>query len=232
MIKETSYSPFDRPLNKMKILIVTSVYAEKKAIKEGLGNHDNIDIEVVGVGPICAAVETTKLLGKKKYELVICAGIAGGFAKHTSIGTLVISDRVISADLGAQSPEGFLSLEELSLGTTHFPVSPPLADTIKSILQTGMDEVVIGTILTLSTVTGTDITTNELAERYPYAVAEAMEGFGVATAANAFSIPFIELRAISNHIGLRDKSKWRFPQALAQLKKVGFLLHQNYETNS
>ncbi|WP_028776839.1 futalosine hydrolase [Shimazuella kribbensis] len=226
MIKETSYSPSDRLFNQIKILIVTSVLAEKKALEEGLGKIENVDIEVVGVGPICAAVETTKLLYKKKYELVICAGIAGGFAKHTSIGTLVISDRVISADLGAQSPEGFLSLNELNLGKTYFPVTSPIAETVKSILKNGMDEVVIGPILTLSTVTGTDKTTKELSDRYPYAVAEAMEGFGVATAANAFSIPFIELRAISNYIGPRDKSKWRFHEAFSQLKKAGYLLRQ------
>jgi futalosine hydrolase len=53
--------------------------------------------------------------------------------------------------------------------------------------------------------------------RYPDAVAEGMEGFGVAAAADRAGVGFAELRAISNVVGPRDRSAWRIPQALAAL---------------
>jgi futalosine hydrolase len=46
-------------------------------------------------------------------------------------------------------------------------------------------------------------------------VAEAMEGFGVATAAG--DLPYAELRAVSNPVGPRDRAAWRLGEALAAL---------------
>jgi futalosine hydrolase len=74
-----------------------------------------------------------------------------------------------------------------------------------------------GTVLTVSTVTGTAATAAALRARYPDAVAEAMEGYGVATAAALLGVPFAEVRAISNPVGPRDRPSWRIPKALAAL---------------
>jgi futalosine hydrolase len=77
-----------------------------------------------------------------------------------------------------------------------------------------------GTVLTVSTVTGTAATTAALRARHPDAVAEAMEGFGVATAAAWHGVPFAEVRAISNTIGPRDRASWRIPEALNALTEA------------
>ena len=73
-------------------------------------------------------------------------------------------------------------------------------------------------MLTLSTVTGSAATADALAARVPGAAAEAMEGYGVAEAASRFGIPFIEIRAISNPVGPRDRAAWRIGDALAALE--------------
>jgi len=52
----------------------------------------------------------------------------------------------------------------------------------------------------------------------PEAVAEAMEGFGVATAASRAGTAFAELRTISNPVGPRDRDLWRLTEALAALE--------------
>ncbi|NEE29228.1 futalosine hydrolase, partial [Streptomyces sp. SID7982] len=57
----------------------------------------------------------------------------------------------------------------------------------------------------------------ELLARHPSAVAEAMEGFGVAEAAAAHGVPVLEVRAVSNAIGPRDRDAWRIPAALTAL---------------
>src|SRR2546423_804787 len=53
------------------------------------------------------------------------------------------------------------------------------------------------------------------------AAAEAMEGFGVATAAAMAELPFVEIRAISNAVGPRDREAWRIDAALEALSTVG-----------
>jgi futalosine hydrolase len=66
-------------------------------------------------------------------------------------------------------------------------------------------------------VTGSAASTAALRGRYPDAVAEGMEGFGVAEAAYRAGIGFAELRAIANPVGPRDRSAWQVPRALAAL---------------
>jgi futalosine hydrolase len=76
----------------------------------------------------------------------------------------------------------------------------------------------------VSTVTGTAERAAVLRRRHPEAVAEAMEGFGVATAATQAALPFAELRTISNPVGPRDRDAWRISDALAALERVGSAL--------
>ncbi|GAB3964654.1 hypothetical protein GCM10027615_07790 [Plantactinospora veratri] len=125
----------------------------------------------------------------------------------------MIATRSVAADLGAESPDGFLTLDELGFGTTTLPADPALLD----VLRAGLPQAVTGAVLTLGTVTGTTATTAALLARHPDAVAEAMEGYGVASAAVAAGLPFAELRTISNPIGPRDRSAWRIGDAFAAL---------------
>ncbi len=62
-----------------------------------------------------------------------------------------------------------------------------------------------------------DVEYAELLRRHPRAAAEAMEGFGVAEAAAAQSVPALEVRAISNAVGPRDRAAWRIGEALEAL---------------
>jgi futalosine hydrolase len=69
-------------------------------------------------------------------------------------------------------------------------------------------------------VTGTAATADELGRRFPDAVAEGMEGAGVAAAAARRGVPFGEIRAISNRVGPRDRDAWQIPLALERLGKA------------
>jgi futalosine hydrolase len=51
-----------------------------------------------------------------------------------------------------------------------------------------------------------------------------MEGFGVAAAAKEFGLPVLEIRAVSNAVGPRDKSAWRIKEALQSLEAASKVL--------
>ena len=51
--------------------------------------------------------------------------------------------------------------------------------------------------------------------RYPEAVAEEMEGFGVAMACRLAGVPLRIVRGISNHAGNRNLAEWQIEEALA-----------------
>src|SRR5690606_2408845 len=145
-----------------------------------------------GVGMARCAAATAAALARHTFTGVISAGIAGGIG--VPAGGLTLATRSIAADLGAEAPDGFLSLEDLGLGSSTVECDRDLVDGLGRVLP----DAVPGAILTVSTVTGTAARAAWLRSRYPDAVAEAMEGFGVAVAAAQAGLPFAEVRAVSN----------------------------------
>jgi futalosine hydrolase len=161
-----------------------------------------------------------------RYDLVVSAGIGGGFVDEAPIGSIVVASEVIAADLGAETPEGFAGVDKLGFGTIRIPVEEKMSCSLVETLRAAGMTAGYGAILTLSTVTGTAETAAKLAERIPGAAAEAMEGYGVAEAAHRHGIPFIEIRAISNAVGPRDRAAWRIGDALASLEAASTYLSE------
>jgi futalosine hydrolase len=210
-----------------RILIMTSVEAERDAILRGIGRDSRIDVKLAGVGPISAGIQTARALAADEYDLVINMGIAGGFTDKAEVGSLVIANEIISADLGAESPEGFITLDELGFGaSTRVKTDSDLVQALLESIIAANISVQTGNILTLSTVTGTAETTSNLQQREPGAWAEAMEGYGVAMAAKEFGLPVLEIRSISNPIGPRDRSAWRIKDALVTLESASKVISE------
>jgi futalosine hydrolase len=195
-------------------LVVAAVPAERDTVVERLGGTGAVTVIVGGVGIAAAAAATATALAEADYDAVIAVGIGGGFLGVAAMGQVVVADRIIAADLGATSPAGFLSIEDLGFGTSSYPVEPRLAAAAERALRRAGLPVVTGPVLTVCTVTGTADRAAELAARHPGAAVEGMEGFGVATAAAARAVPVLEIRAVSNPVGPRDRAAWRIPEAL------------------
>lgn len=219
------------------LLVVTAVTAEHDAILAGLGapgvdaadvtGADNPTIAgahvlTVGVGVASAAARTARWLterhlGGHAYDAVVSAGIGGAYAGRGALGDIVVGRRTIAADLGADSPDGYLTLSDLGFGTDTMDADPDLFERVASALPAGVN----GSVLSVQTVTGTAARAAELTDRHPDAVAEAMEGWGVATAAEDHGVPFVEIRTVSNLVGPRDRSAWRIDLAMGALTRVG-----------
>ncbi|WP_329598194.1 futalosine hydrolase [Streptomyces pseudovenezuelae] len=202
----------------MRILVATAVPVERDAVARAFtGPAPDVDVVAAGVGPALAAASTATALTRAAlagapYGLVVSAGIGGGFLPHAPVGSLVVADEITAADLGAETADGFVPVTELGFGAvTH---RPPEALVRAAAAATGARA---GAVLTVSTVTGTAARAAALRERHPTALAEAMEGFGVAEAAGAHRVPVLEIRAVSNPVGPRDRAAWRIGDALAAL---------------
>jgi futalosine hydrolase len=171
---------------------------------------------VTGVGPAAAAAATATALALSPYESVLSLGVCGGFAGAAEIGDVVVATDIVAADLGADSPDGFLGLGQLGWADESYAVDPGQVRALAGRLG----DVVSGPVLTVSTVTGTHDRAGILAERYG-AVAEAMEGWGVVEAARPYGTPVAEVRTVSNRVGRRDTSSWDLPRAFDALALVG-----------
>lgn len=173
-----------------------------------------LDVVVSGIGPAAAASATATALTGARYDLVLSLGIAGAFPGRADVGSVVVATRIVTADLGTHSPDGWLGVAEL--GWAEEAVAVPAAEPLAARLRAAGLPVVAGPVLTLSAMTGTDERAAELAGSFD-PVAEAMEGAGVATAAGVHGVPVLEVRTVSNLVGHRDKSSWQIPRALDRL---------------
>lgn len=249
----------------MRVLVVTAVAAERDAVCTAVaaagqallpggyelrgadGGPVAFDVLAAGVGPAAAAAGTATALtaaavAGQPYDLVVSAGIGGGFSpgpdpspspdsspgpdfarpgappcpggppSGAPLGSVVVASAIVAADLGAQTPDGFVPITELGFGRVAHHPDPALVEAVAAAAGGA-----VGTVVTVSTVTGSAARTAELAERHPGVLAEAMEGFGVAEAAAAHGVPVLELRTISNAVGPRDRAAWRIGDALAAL---------------
>ncbi|TAM93390.1 MAG: futalosine hydrolase [Jatrophihabitans sp.] len=190
------------------VLVVTAVEAERAAV---LAAAPGAHVVVAGVGPAAAAAGTAAALAAGGWDLVVCAGIAGGFAP-LGFGDVAVADAIVFADLGVEHPGGFAPISSTGFGTERYGVDPALAADLA-----GRCGASVGAVLTVATVTATAATAARLAGRFPGAVAEAMEGAGVAAAAARFGVPVAEVRTVSNPVGPRDRAAWQVSRALEAL---------------
>ncbi|MEU5282733.1 futalosine hydrolase [Streptomyces sp. NPDC020755] len=220
----------------MRVLVVTAVPVERDAVTRAFGGTPQtvalpggelhragaFDVLAGGAGPAAAAGATAFALASAStptstptstpYGLVVSAGIGGAFTPLTPLGSLVVASDIVAADLGADTPDGFLPVTALGFGRDRFAAPPTLVRQVAAAAGAAA-----GPVLTVSTVTGTAERAGDLLAAHPGALAEAMEGFGVAEAAARADVPVLELRAVSNAVGPRDRDAWRIGDALAAL---------------
>ena len=221
----------------MTVLLVAAVDAERDAATRHLepsgpvvvGRHAGTSFATsagpvhafsCGIGPVEAAITTATLLAAEpSYDVVVNAGIAGGFKGRVALGDIVLANLSTFADLGVRTDDGFLTVRDMGL---HQDSSLALGDQRLFDRISAARQLARGELLTLACMTGTEADAEELARRHPRALAEAMEGFAVISATRDHDgVRFVaEIRAISNLIGRRDRSTWNIPLAFDALAEA------------
>jgi futalosine hydrolase len=199
----------------MRVLIVTSVEAEARAIGEIAGAL----VVVAGIGRTNAACLTTEaILTRGPMDAVISAGIAGALpGSGLTIGDVVAASACIYVEEGLITADGFHDMRALGfpLGDFEGNTVPIYTELLQRAHDCGLRTAPIATVATCS---GTNEAAAEVVRRTG-ALAEAMEGAAVVHAARRLKVPAIEIRAISNTTGDRPQQEWDIPRALESLSR-------------
>lgn len=157
------------------------------------------------IGPVASAVATASVLAEdQSFDAVISTGIAGAFATSgLGIGDLVVATAIEAADFGKEEGDGFVTSAELGWRDGRIECDSDLVDQLCTSLRAAR-----GDVLTVTRLSAEDTRTDQLIQTFPAAVAEAMEGMGVAAAARAYGLPALEVRSISNLVGPVDRYPW------------------------
>lgn len=191
--------------------------SEAKALPPG---HQ---VLVTGVGKVESALALSRHLAsaEQRPRGVFLFGVAGvypdshgGFDESLKVGDLAWVERDVLADEGVQLTDGFLDLPSLGL----------LGDAPAYYLACRAWMHQIAQELGARRVHGA--TVSSCAGELGLAVAraartgaqvETMEGAAIARVCQAWSIPWVQLRSISNRCTAREQGGWDLPLAIANL---------------
>jgi futalosine hydrolase len=184
-------------------------------------NFDHTDVLITGVGLLATTYSLAKQVGSKKPDLILQAGIAGAFDKTIPLGSVKIVRHDIIGDLGVEELGAFRSVFSLQLADEDsFPFAGGrLTASDHWILKSGIpfaDGISVNEIST--TKKRMDYYTLTLG-----AAIETMEGAACHYVGLMERIPFLQLRAVSNYAGERDKNLWELDLAITNLNTT--LIH-------
>lgn len=222
----------------MNILIVSATefevqpllnYSGIKAVQSGLNSgttrlkgNTRVDVLVTGIGMVNTAYRIGRAINDN-YDLVVNAGVCGAF-KNTTLqpGGLVRVQTDILSEMGAEDGDNFLKYNEMGLPGTH--IYKEKLQHVYPMLQ----QLPVVNGITVNTVHGNETSIKTVEERYRPDI-ESMEGAAFFAACEHVSASCVQVRAVSNYVERRDKSKWQMPLAITKLNE--FLIQLVTEIN-
>ena len=217
----------------MRILVVTATPQEVAPLVAGFGpasgdafqsrlqsfsvrSHD-IDVLHAGVGMVPTAVWCARALAAARYDLALNLGVCGSFDPKIAPGAVVhiVSEQM--SELAAEDGDHLVTMQELGLiGENEAPFAGgclvnarPPANRVLAALPP-----VRG--ISVNTVHGNERSIAAVVRRFDPQV-ESMEGAAFMYACLTHALPFAEVRAVSNIVERRDRSRWKMAEAIASL---------------
>lgn len=208
----------------MNILIVSATEFEVKPLCDylgisqilpGLNVSDNLiedhelKVLITGVGMVNTAFSMGRY-SNTLYDLVLNVGVCGAFDKALKLGDVVQVTEDVLSELGAEDGDTFLTYDKLNLpGEYKFKGylsnSFPQIDALKKVKG-----------ITVNTVHGNEISINKVKTLFNPDV-ESMEGAAFLSSCKRAGNNYTQIRAVSNYVEKRDKSKWQMALAIKNL---------------
>jgi adenosylhomocysteine nucleosidase len=174
-----------------------------------------------GIGKVAAAMTATLLLDGLKCRAIVMSGVAGGIDPSLAIGDLVVAQKLVQHDYGRLQADGVTpfrpGVPPFGPGRTDFGYDMP--DDLVARIHTALDgfqlpslpEELVGAgarapVIKIGTIVSGDQFINDEGARVRLqsvfgAHAVEMEGAAVAQVAEAFGVPAIVIRSLSDLAG-------------------------------
>jgi futalosine hydrolase len=206
----------------MRVIITAATDLEmagcaKKASQLFKKSKLKISFHATGIGMLSSGVKLTQLAAALQPDLIIQMGIAGSYIKTEPLGKVWLVNSESIADLGVREKGDFKDLFESQL----------LKDNEAPFKKRKIINPNIKTFNLLKSNTATAVTINEIStspKRIKEIIAthnpvlESMEGAALHYVGGLTKTPFIQIRAVSNYVGERNKAKWKLKESIEQLE--------------
>jgi adenosylhomocysteine nucleosidase len=187
-----------------------------------LGRLDGHEVALVGagIGKVNTALVATLLADRFRCRLIVFSGVAGGLDPALRIGDVVIADRTLQHDAGVIEDGRIMTYQAGHVPFFNptdrfgYPVDPALVQRLSTRLEGFVlpplsraaggegrpPRLVFGTILSGDQYIHCEATRERLFKELGGAAVE-MEGGALGQVAEAFGIPYLDIRALSDLAG-------------------------------
>jgi futalosine hydrolase len=206
----------------MRVIITAATNLEldgcaKKASKLFKKSKLKISFHATGIGMLASGVKLTQLATSYQPDLIIQIGIAGSYIKTEPLGKIWVVTSETIADLGVREKGVFTDLFDSQLIKEN---EAPFKK--RKLINQGIKKVNLLKTDTAAGVTINEITTSakrikEIIEAHN-PVLESMEGAALHYVGGITKTPFMQIRAVSNYVGERNKAKWKLKESIDQLE--------------
>jgi futalosine hydrolase len=195
----------------MQILVTAATEMEIASFVNG---SNDVDVLITGVGVPDTMYHLAKRLHQVDYDIIIQAGICGSFIKNDSAKCVLVKEDAF-ADIGVYEKNNFYSVFDMGFSNANtFPYKNGFLINENILLdKTNLEKV---RAMTVNSVGENKEQAAFLWSKYNPSI-ETMEGAALHYVCLQEQVSFLQLRAISNLVGERDKSKWKMKEALTEL---------------
>jgi futalosine hydrolase len=207
----------------MEILLVAATNFEIQPAINYLAERDcvignnHFEVLITGIGSMSTTYWLTKTITKNRPDLLIQAGIGGSFSANYPPGSMVLVKEEVTGDLGVEENNEFKDVFDMGLPQIADPYTGKNLENKHTALLQQYNLPLVRSV-TINEITTRPVRIQQLQQKYQ-PVVESMEGAAFHYVALVEKIPFIQLRAVSNMVGERDKTKWRMKEAIATLNE-------------
>lgn len=183
-----------------------------------LKGHNRFSLVLTGVGLVSTTYTLAREWREHPPDIAIQAGIGGSFHTRYEPGEVVAVEDEILGDLGVQEQDWQDVFDMRLADPDQFPYRRgSLPNPHQGLLQKTQLPLVRG--LSVNQVSTDPLLIRQRYQKYHPHV-ESMEGAAFHHVCLLENIPFVQLRAISNRVGERDKSRWHMAEAIHNLNEA------------
>jgi futalosine hydrolase len=198
----------------MQILLIAATATE---IEPFTGANSRVDTLITGVGVPAAIYHLQKRIHQMDYDFIIQAGIAGSFSNEMALGQVVLVKQDCFADLGIEEKGNYTPIFNTAFADKNeFPFTDGwLMNSDDNLKYIDLPKT---KAITVNKVSDSELQKQQFLQIFNADI-ETMEGAALHYVCLQEQIPFLQIRSISNHVGERDKTKWKIKEAIENLNK-------------